>query len=361
MGALSVLIITAMSCSLVGVFLVLRNLAMVSDAISHTVLLGIVAGYFVAHDLDSPFLFLGAALFGVFTVYAIEALVKKFNLKNDAATGLVFPLLFAIAIIIISKFARNVHLDIDVVLSGEVIFASLNTVTVFGMTFPRTFVEMSVVFLINFLFIILFYNQLKVSTFDGQYAASIGIAVSLLHFVLMTLVSITTVVAFNAVGSILVISFMVAPVLSAYLLSKRLYIMILLSMIYGIGNSLLGYWLAIHFDVSMTGMSATLAFVTFLLTFIFYPNGLIGKQMKHLQLKKRYQMNLLLVYLAEEKEQNKEELSDKLNWSETKVEKFIRKLVQKEYIEVTENILCLTTKGMHYKEQLNLLSAETSD
>ncbi|GMA08136.1 zinc ABC transporter permease [Tetragenococcus halophilus subsp. flandriensis] len=354
MGALSVLVITAMACSLVGVFLVLRNLAMVSDAISHTVLLGIVAGYFVAHDLDSPILFIGAGLFGVLTVYAIEALVKKFHLKNDAATGLVFPLFFAIAIIVISKFARNVHLDVDIVLSGEVVFSSLNTVTLLGLSLPRTFIDMSIVFLMNLLFVLVFYNQLKISTFDKQYAASIGLAVSVLHFVLMTLVSITTVVAFNAVGSILVISFLVAPVLSAYLLSKRLYAMIFLSMFYGIVNSVIGYWIAVQLNMSMPGMCATVAFVTFMLTFIFYPNGLIGRQIRRIQLKKIYQLNLLVMYLPSTSAFKADDISEKLYWSETKTEKFLDKLEKKDYIKRENNHVYLTSHGKEYKNKIQL-------
>ncbi|GMA46046.1 metal ABC transporter permease [Tetragenococcus muriaticus] len=354
MGALLVLVITALACSLVGVFLVLRNLAMVSDAISHTVLLGIVAGYFVSHDLDSPLLFIGAALFGVLTVYAIEALVKKFRLKNDAATGLVFPLFFAIAIIIISKFARNVHLDIDIVLSGEVVFASLNTLTIFGLTLPRSFVEMSVVFLLNLLFVVFFYQKLKISTFDAQYAASIGIAVSFLHFILMTLVSTTTVVAFNAVGSILVISFLVAPVLSAYLLAKRLYAMILLSMIYGTINSVVGYMIAIELNMSMPGMCATVAFITFMFTFIFYPNGLIGKQVRRYQLRKLYQINLLVLYLPVTQVFKAIDLSEKLEWSESQTEKLLDKLMKKNYVERAESGFYLTSDGQAYKNQMKL-------
>ena len=142
MGALSVVMITAVSCALLGVFLVLKNMAMVADALSHTVLLGIVLGYFIAGDLDSPILFVGAALFGVMTVYAIEYVVNKFAIQSDAATGLVFTLLFALAIILISKYARNVHLDVDVVLSGEVVFATLNTMEIFGIQVPIAFARM---------------------------------------------------------------------------------------------------------------------------------------------------------------------------------------------------------------------------
>ena len=280
MGALSVVMITAVSCALLGVFLVLKNMAMVADALSHTVLLGIVLGYFIAGDLDSPILFVGAALFGVMTVYAIEYVVNKFAIQSDAATGLVFTLLFALAIILISKYARNVHLDVDVVLSGEVVFATLNTMEIFGIQVPISFARMFVMLVINLAFVAVTYQQLKVSIFDPVYAKSIGVAVGFLNLVLMTLVSITTVVAFDAVGAILVISLMVAPALSAHLLSKRLSIMLLVALLYGVINSVLGYYVAIYFNVSISGTIAFAGFVTFLLTLLFAPNGLIGKRFK---------------------------------------------------------------------------------
>lgn len=280
MGALSVVMITAVSCALLGVFLVLKNMAMVADALSHTVLLGIVLGYFIAGDLDSPILFVGAALFGVMTVYAIEYVVNKFAIQSDAATGLVFTLLFALAIILISKYARNVHLDVDVVLSGEVVFATLNTMEIFGIQVPISFTRMFVMLVINLAFVAVTYQQLKVSIFDPVYAKSIGVAVGFLNLVLMTLVSITTVVAFDTVGAILVISLMVAPALSAHLLSKRLSIMLLVALLYGVINSILGYYVAIYFNVSISGTIAFAGFVTFLLTLLFAPNGLIGKRFK---------------------------------------------------------------------------------
>ncbi|MEB7389553.1 metal ABC transporter permease [Aerococcus viridans] len=280
MGALSVVMITAVSCALLGVFLVLKNMAMVADALSHTVLLGIVLGYFIAGDLDSPILFVGAALFGVMTVYAIEYVVNKFAIQSDAATGLVFTLLFALAIILISKYARNVHLDVDVVLSGEVVFATLNTMEIFGILVPISFTRMFVMLVINLAFVAVTYQQLKVSIFDPVYAKSIGVAVGFLNLVLMTLVSITTVVAFDTVGAILVISLMVAPALSAHLLSKRLSIMLLVALLYGVINSVLGYYVAIYFNVSISGTIAFAGFITFLLTLLFAPNGLIGKRFK---------------------------------------------------------------------------------
>src|SRR5690606_4112912 len=109
----------AVACALPGVFLVLRRMAMMSDAISHTVLLGIVVGFFITRDLASPLLIVGATLTGVLTVTLVEVLNRTRLVREDAAIGLVFPALFSIAVILISRYAGDVHLDTDAVLLGE--------------------------------------------------------------------------------------------------------------------------------------------------------------------------------------------------------------------------------------------------
>ena len=109
-------ICVASSCSILGTFLVLKSMAMISDAITHTILLGIVVAFFMVHDLSSPLLIVGAGIVGVLTVYLIELLNSTRLMKEDSAIGVVFPLLFSIAVILISKYASNIHLDVDAVL-----------------------------------------------------------------------------------------------------------------------------------------------------------------------------------------------------------------------------------------------------
>jgi len=140
--ALLVLLLTAAACAPLGVFLILRRLSMMADAISHTVLLGIVLAFFVTHDLGSPWLLFGAALMGVVTVSLVELLGKTRLVKYDDAIGVIFPLLFALAVILISKYAGNAHLDTDMVLMGEVIYAGLNTVGIGGVEIPAAALKM---------------------------------------------------------------------------------------------------------------------------------------------------------------------------------------------------------------------------
>ena len=105
--------VTAAACALPGVFLVLRRMSLMSDAISHAILLGIVLAFFVTENIASPLLVVAAAVTGVLTVSLVEVLNRTRLVREDAAIGLVFPALFSVGVILISRFAGNVHLDVD--------------------------------------------------------------------------------------------------------------------------------------------------------------------------------------------------------------------------------------------------------
>lgn len=115
--------LVSLACALPGVFLVLRKVALMSDAISHAILFGIVIAFFVVKNLNSPLLVFGAAITGVLTVVLTELLINSGKLKKDAAIGLVFPLLFSLGVILLTRYAGDVHLDTQCVLFGEIAFA----------------------------------------------------------------------------------------------------------------------------------------------------------------------------------------------------------------------------------------------
>lgn len=281
-------IVVALACSLPGVFLVLRGTTMVSDAITHTVLLGIVIAFFATQDLNSPLLMIGATLVGVLTVWAIEALQRTKLMGNDAAIGIVFPLFFSIAIILITRYAGDIHLDEDTVLMGELAFAPFRRVTLLGIDMPRSFWTMLGIFVLNSGFVVFFYKELKVTTFDPAFAAAVGYSPVLIHYSLMTLVSLTAVGAYDSVGSILVVGFMVGPGLTAFLLTHKLNRMIWITLIVAILNSVIGVRLAYFLDASFAGMIAVVTGVTCLIVFIFSPKkGLIKTSL----VRKREQKN----------------------------------------------------------------------
>ncbi len=200
-------VIVAVACALPGTFLVLRKMSMMSDSITHTILLGIVLTFFVTHDLSSPLLIMGAALMGVVTVWLTELLSRTRLLAEDAAIGVVFPLLFSIAIILITRYAGSVHLDTDSVLLGELAFAPFDRMVIGGVDMgAKAIYTTGVLLLINLAAIIIFFKELKIATFDPMLAAVLGFSPALVHYGLMTLVSLTTVGAFQAVGSVLVVA-----------------------------------------------------------------------------------------------------------------------------------------------------------
>lgn len=256
-NALIVLILTAISCSLLGVFLVLRRLSMLTDAISHTILLGIVLAFFLVGDLDSPLLTIGASLMGLLTVYLVETIGRSGISKYDDAIGIVFPILFALAVILISKFFRNVHLDLDVVLTGEIIFSSLVKTEIFGHKVSTAILYQTTLLGLILVFIISNFRKLKISTFDKEFAYLLGISTTVIFYGLMTLTSVAAVVSFNAVGAILVISFFIGPSATSLLFAKSLRSALVYASLIASINAALGFALAVKLNVSISGMVAS--------------------------------------------------------------------------------------------------------
>ncbi|HUR54048.1 MAG TPA: metal ABC transporter permease, partial [Gemmataceae bacterium] len=205
-----VLVIVSVACAVPGCFLVLRRLSLVSDAISHVLLFGIVIAYLIVRDLDSLWLPVAAAAAGVLTVSLVELLQRTKLVKEDAAIGLVFPALFAVGVILASLFLRNTHLDVDAVLLGQPELATEPRWVIAGTPVKPLWV-LAAVMAVNLALAAVFFKELKLTTFDPALAASLGFRPGLMHYALMTVVSLTAVAAFDAVGPVLVVGFFVIP------------------------------------------------------------------------------------------------------------------------------------------------------
>lgn len=262
-------ILISASCSLLGTFLVLKSMSMISDAISHTILLGIVLAFFIYHDLNSPFLLIGAGLVGIITVYLIELLHSTRLMKEDSAIGVVFPLLFSIAVILITKYAGNTHLDADAVLLGEISFAPFNRVMILNTSIPKSIITGLCVFGINLFLVVVFFKEIKLSIFDKALAATIGFYPVIIHYGIMMLVSVTAVASFDAVGSILVVALMIGPPVTAFLITKSLTTMLMCSVFVGSLASVIGYQVAKMLDVSVAGMITVVIGIIFMIVFLY--------------------------------------------------------------------------------------------
>jgi len=249
-------VLVGVSAALLGSFLVLRGNSMLADAISHSILFGIAAAWLVSGQTSGPIQIVGAALSGVLAVYLIETLARTRRLRDDAAIGLVFPALFSIGVLLINVFARDVHLDEHTVLLGEIGFVWLDTVTLGGVEIPRATLALLVVLALDALFVLAFYKSLKLATFDSGLARALGLAPGLIFYVHLALLSGTAVAAFDAVGVVLFITFVVVPPSTAYLLTRRLSSLIGLAMLIAAASAPLGYALAVWLDVSIGGSMA---------------------------------------------------------------------------------------------------------
>lgn len=276
--------LVAASCALLGCYLVLRKMALIGDAISHAVLPGIVIAYLISGSRDSLVMIVGAGSIGLLTTFLIEFLHRKARLQEDASIGVIFTTLFALGVILISYYAENIDLDQDCVLYGEIALVPLDTWLLSGVDIgPRVMWIGLFVFVVIIIFIGLGYKELFLTTFDTPYAASIGISVTLWHYVLMGMVSFTTVASFEAVGAILVVAFLVAPAATAYLLTDNFNKMLLIAVLVGIIAAIGGYFLASWIDASIAGgMTATVG-LEFLLVLLFSPSQ--GVLMKNLRTK----------------------------------------------------------------------------
>ena len=354
-------VILSAACALPGAFLVLRKMSMMSDSITHTILLGIVLAFFVTEDLSSPFLIAGAGAMGVLTVWLTETLTKTKLVSEDSAMGIVFPLLFSIAVILITRYGGGVHLDTDSVLLGELAFAPFDRFVVFGTDIgPKALYIAAALLFINGGFLLLYYKELKLATFDPILASVLGFSPGLLHYGFMTLVSLTAVGAFQAVGSVLVVAFMIGPPLTACLLTDDLKKILLLGGIFGGLGGILGFQGALYLDVSIAGGMAVAIGVLFLLAFLFAPQkGLIGSFLRRQKQKKEFaQLNLLLhvIYhqnlLSASQKNDISLVAEHLHWSKSKLERALRGLIKRNLIERKDGRLIPTKEGITYGQEM---------
>lgn len=352
---LAIAAVTAMACALPGVLLVLRRMALVSDAIAHSVLLGIVLAFLVTGDLSSPLLILAAAATGVVTVVLVEILNRTRLVAEDAAIGLVFPLLFSVGVILVSRFAGDVHLDVDAVLLGELAFAPFDRVALGGVDLgPKALLVMGAILVLNALVIGAFFKELKLATFDPALAAALGLAPAFLHYLLMGLVSITAVGAFEAVGSVLVVALMIAPPATALLLSDRLWVVYALALLTAVLSAVLGYAVAIWMDSSIAGSMAVASGLLFALALVLGPErGLVSVLRRRRRQRVDFALRMLVIHLRQHEgtatvddECSASHLTEHIAWAPAFARDIVSRAVQTGLIQQTGDQLRLTGSGI---------------
>lgn len=247
-----VLIGVASSSALVGAFLILKRMTMLANALSHTILLGIVVAYVLTlkevhghyETIDLTTMLIASVVMGVVTAFLTEFLTKTVRLQEDASTGLVFTTLFALGIILVTLLTRNAHIGTEVVMGNadalhvddcKLVYAILG---------------------INILIFSLFFKEFKITSFDAPLAKSLGISTLFFNYLLMIQVSATCIGAFRAVGVLMVLAFITAPPLMARMLTHSLHRLLIIAVGLGALASFVGVALARHL-LSSYGLALT--------------------------------------------------------------------------------------------------------
>ena len=261
----------ALSCALVGTFLILRRVTMLANSLSHTILIGIVIAYVFFQDgsnvsekmeglASMQSMIIASLIVGFLTAFLTEFLTKVGRLQEDASTGLVFTSLFAIGVILVTLLTRNSHIGIEAVMGNA---DALNSGDLFWVY---------VIFGVNLLVFFIFFKEYILTTFDSNLALALGISPIFFSYLLMSQVSVTTITAFRAVGVLLVLAFLTGPPLIARLCTHHLKILLILASFFGLFCVLIGVAVTRHvftvYGVALSTSGVVVCVITLLYIFV---------------------------------------------------------------------------------------------
>lgn len=288
-------VLSAVSAALLGNFLVLRRMALLGDAISHAVLPGLAAAFFLSGERSSLPMFVGAVIVGLLTAVFTEWVHRVGEVDEGASMGVVFTTLFALGLVMIVQAADHVDLDAGCVLYGAIELTPLDTWDLGGWRVPRVVVVLSAVLLVNALYVGLFFKELRITSFDPGLADTSGFRSAWMHYSLMTLVAVTAVASFEAVGNILVVAMLVTPAAAARLLTDRLATMVWLSVAIGAASAAAGHvaavtvptWFGLR-STTTAGMMAVAVGLVFVAAVLFAPQqGVVARAYRRARLSLR--------------------------------------------------------------------------
>jgi ABC-type Mn2+/Zn2+ transport system permease subunit/Mn-dependent DtxR family transcriptional regulator len=303
-------VVCNVTCAILGCYLVLRRMSLLGDAISHSVLPGLAVGFFLSGSTSIVPMLAGAMVAALIATLLMQTLHTYGNVAADASMGVVYTVMFAVGVILVSQ-ARHVDLDTHCVLYGEIAFTTLDSVRLFGLDVPRSLEWLVPVLAAAVVFVTLFWKELKIVSFDAPLAVSMGINAALIHYLLMAMVTCASVAAFREVGSILVIAMLIVPAATAHLLTDRLARMMLIASGVAALSAVVGYLFAYRLNTNVAGMMAVAAGGQFALAVVFAPRyGLVSKTVSNLRLALRIVAEDLVaaIYRLEERTDGREPL-----------------------------------------------------
>lgn len=343
--ALIASLMVGVSCGLIGTYIMLRRLSLIGDALAHAVLPGVVIAFMIAGKGPLA-LFAGALGAGIMTSILISFVKRNSKIKEDASIGIIFTGAFALGILLVSQL-KQVHIDLSSYLFGDVLGVSDSDIIMSGVI--TVFIVVSV---------ILFYKQLLVTSFDPTMAHIIGISTAVVHYFLMTLLSMSIVAGLQSVGVILIIAMLITPPATAFLLTSNLKKLLLLSCTFGVISSVVGLYLSYHFNFASGASIVLVSVFIFTLAILFSPKeGLVNKELRRRKNSKTNLMEDIIKFMSKnntdiEKQQLATKLSYELGISVNKIHSALGQIENKGMIESSGGGYKLTKSG---EEEANRL------
>lgn len=254
--SLIVAITVGVICAVVGSYLMVQRLALLGDAISHSVLPGLAIAYLIGANI-----FVGAFIAGIISTILINLITTRSNIKEDTAMGIVFSAFFALGITLITVVQKDNKIDLNHFLFG-------NILAVDGSEVRDTLIIAAIILTV----VILFYKELLFYTFDKLGAQAVGLPVALLDLGLMILIGLTIVASLKAVGVVLVLSLLITPAATAYLLVNRLHQVMFLGVAIGVTSSIAGMYLSYYYNLPSGAAIVLVASGIFVLALLFSPS-----------------------------------------------------------------------------------------
>ncbi len=361
MWTLATAIVTAVACALSGGLLLVKRDSMVSEGLSHAVLPGLAIGFLIFREYNSPWLIALATASGMLMVWLTSWLARTNLVDADAGLGIVFAGMFSVGVLIVSRYLRKTHFHADCIIEGNLALAPLDRLKLGGYDLgPRSWVVMLVILTALVGFLLLCFKELKITLFDSTLAARFQLRPALMQFMMLTLISLTTVAAFNVAGSILIVALMIAPPAAALLLTDRLSAVFLVSVGLAIMSAVLGFYLARSLDISPTAPIASVAGGVFLTVFLFAPErGLVATRLTRRRQREETRTLLLLDVLASHTSGPSEDPLSCLAWTPIQITTTLARLGQAGLVEESGSELRVTPQG--HKHLAGSLSRMLSD
>jgi len=359
-------ILCGVASALLGNFLVLRRMSMLGDAISHAVLPGLVAAFFISDSRHSTPMFVGAVIVGVLTAFFTEWIRGAGKVDEGASMGVVFTSLFALGLVFVVQAADYVDLDPGCVLYGAIEETPINVSYVAGFKIPTAVITLGIVAIVNAVFVACFYKELRISSFDPALATTMGFSARLMHYLLMVLVAVTAVASFESVGNILVVAMLVVPPAAAYMLTDRLDVMIFLSVAIAVASAVVGHISAIVVpswfgfpSTTTAGMMASVSGGILFLAIVFAPrHGVLIKFVRRRWLAWSILADdvIALLYKLQERggttPANRENLQDALLTDQLSLRLILSWLTRRGFLEHTAHVYRLEPKGTSRAREL---------